>query len=172
MVALGENFYTTRGRLSRPRRCVSVHGAHRIGGPSPAAHQGRVVSCLRLRSVGMRLHAFYGDLEMVLDLKSLRINQNAVCERGGRMARAWARARQRELMAGALCVGEVGRLLSPRRSSCRFIGRQKTSPLNAGLCITRCVDQMPNRPDGNQRARKPVQCVRAESFFPSKSGPQ
>ncbi len=33
---------------------------------------------------------------------------------------------------------------------------KKTSPLNAGLCITRCVDQMPNRPDENARARKPV----------------
>ncbi len=68
--------------------------------PVVAKFCGIVIRLLCLRSVGMRPHAFYGDSEMVLDLKSLRIIQNADCERERRMVMAWARAHQRELMAG------------------------------------------------------------------------
>ena len=55
---------------------------------------------LCLHSLGMRLHAFCGDSEMVLDLDSLRIIQQEVSEPVKQMVMAWAKDHRRELMAG------------------------------------------------------------------------
>jgi Domain of unknown function (DUF4160) len=76
--------------------------------PVVAKFCGIVIRLLCLRLVGMRLHAFYGDSEMVLDLKSLRIIQDAVSEPERRMVMAWARAHQRELMAGHFAASNPG----------------------------------------------------------------
>jgi hypothetical protein len=46
------------------------------------------------------LHAFYGDSELVLDLKSLRIIDGSFAEPVKQMVLAWAKAHQRELLAG------------------------------------------------------------------------
>jgi Domain of unknown function (DUF4160) len=76
--------------------------------PVVAKFCGIVIRLLCLGTLGMRLHAFYGDREMVLDLKSLRVLQEEVSEPVKRMVLAWARAHQGELMAGRFAARSSG----------------------------------------------------------------
>ncbi len=69
--------------------------------PVIARFCGIVIRLLSLRSFGTRLHAFYGDSELVLDLKSLRIIDGSFAEPAKQIVLAWAKAHQRELLAGA-----------------------------------------------------------------------
>ena len=59
-----------------------------------------MIRLLSLQSLGTRLHAFHGDSELVLDLKSLRVIDGSFTEPLKQMVLAWARAHQRELLAG------------------------------------------------------------------------
>ncbi len=68
--------------------------------PVIARFCGIVIRLLSLQSLGPRLHAFYGDSELVLDLKSLRIIDGSFAEETKQMVLAWAKAHQRDLLAG------------------------------------------------------------------------
>ena len=68
--------------------------------PVVARFCGIVIRLLCLRSLGMRLHAFHGDSEMVVELDTLRVLQEEVSEPVKLMVLAWAKDHQRELKAG------------------------------------------------------------------------
>ncbi len=72
--------------------------------PVVARFCGIVIRLLCLGTLGMRLHAFHGDGEMVLDLRSLRVLQEEVSEPVKRMVLDWAKAHQGEIMAGRFSV--------------------------------------------------------------------
>ena len=69
--------------------------------PVIARFCGIVIRMLYLPLLGLRLHAFHGDAEMVVDLSSLRILENTVPEHVRLLAMAWIKEHQRELLAGA-----------------------------------------------------------------------
>lgn len=68
--------------------------------PVIARFYGIVIRLLSLGSLGTRLHACYGDTEMVLDLASLRILQNNVQDGVKEQVIAWAKEHQNDLLAG------------------------------------------------------------------------
>ena len=68
--------------------------------PVIARFCGIVVRLLTLRSFGTRLHAFYRDSELVVDLKSLRIIDGAMAEPMRELFLRWAREHQNEILAG------------------------------------------------------------------------
>jgi hypothetical protein len=68
--------------------------------PVIAKFCGIVIRIMWLRSLGTRLHAFHGDSEMVVELATLRIVDENVTEPVKKMVMEWARAHQRELLAG------------------------------------------------------------------------
>ncbi len=68
--------------------------------PVLAKFCGIVIRLLSVTVFGPRLHAFYGDDELVLDLDDLRVVSGRVPERIGRMILAWARQHRAEILAG------------------------------------------------------------------------
>jgi hypothetical protein len=68
--------------------------------PVIAKFYGVVVRLLCLRSLGSRIHAFYGDSEMVIDLATLRVLENNLPDTVKWMVLAWAREHRGEIMAG------------------------------------------------------------------------
>ena len=63
-----------------------------------ARFSGIVIRMLYLRGMGARLHAFYGEGEMVVELATLRILQVDVPPHVSRLVLAWAARHQRELL--------------------------------------------------------------------------
>ena len=68
--------------------------------PVIARFCGIVIRILSLRAFGVRLHAFHGDAEMVVDLKTLRIVDGNLPEPIREMVLAWVRQHQQELLGG------------------------------------------------------------------------
>ena len=68
--------------------------------PVIARFYGVVIRMLSLRSFGVRLHAFHGDREMVVDLKTLQVIEGNLPEAMREMVLAWVRQHQRELLGG------------------------------------------------------------------------
>lgn len=79
--------------------------------PVLAKFCGIVIRLLSLRPMGPRLHAFYGDHEMVLDLDEIRVVSGMLPDRASRMAIAWARQHREEILAG------LGMAPHPNRSA-------------------------------------------------------
>ncbi len=65
--------------------------------PVIAKFCGIVIRLLTLRSFGNRIHAFYGDEELVLDLDEMRIVSGHLPDRVLRMVMAWARQHRDEI---------------------------------------------------------------------------
>jgi len=68
--------------------------------PVIARFCGIVIRMLSLRAFGVRLHAFHGDGEMVVDLKTLRIIEGNLPEAVKELVLAWVRLHQQELLGG------------------------------------------------------------------------
>jgi hypothetical protein len=68
--------------------------------PVIARFYGIVIRMLSLRSFGVRLHAFHGDGEMVVDLKTLRVIDGNLPEAIREMVLAWVGQHQQELLGG------------------------------------------------------------------------
>jgi len=66
--------------------------------PVLAKFYGIVIRMLCLRSLGARLHAFYGDAEMVIDLSSLRVVDGDLPAGIRQLVMAWAEQHQASLM--------------------------------------------------------------------------
>lgn len=66
--------------------------------PVIAEFGGVIIRLLRLRSLGHRLHAFYGDDELVVDLAELRVVEGLLPERIGRQVMEWARQHRLEIL--------------------------------------------------------------------------
>lgn len=65
--------------------------------PVLAKFCGVVIRLLCLRSLGARLHACYGDSEMVIDLANGNVLQDEMPERIRRMVLAWAKQHRAEI---------------------------------------------------------------------------
>lgn len=68
--------------------------------PVLAKFCGIVIRLLSLRTLGPRIHAFYGDEELVVDLDDLRVVSGHMPDRIGRMVLTWARQHREEILAG------------------------------------------------------------------------
>lgn len=68
--------------------------------PVLAKFCGIVIRLLSVPSFGHRIHAFYGDDELVVDLEDLRVVSGRLPDRVGRMVLAWARQHREEILAG------------------------------------------------------------------------
>jgi len=68
--------------------------------PVIARFCGIVIRMLSLRTFGVRLHAFHGDGEMVVDLKTLRVIEGNLPETIRDMVLAWVGQHQQELLGG------------------------------------------------------------------------
>jgi hypothetical protein len=68
--------------------------------PVIARFCGIVVRLLWLRAFGTRLHAFYGDSEMVVDLRTLRVVEGTLPDARRSLFLMWAQDHQQELLAG------------------------------------------------------------------------
>lgn len=68
--------------------------------PVIARFCGIVIRMLTLQPFGVRLHAFHGDGELVVDLKTLRVIEGNLPETVKEMVLAWMRTHQRELLGG------------------------------------------------------------------------
>jgi hypothetical protein len=68
--------------------------------PVIARFCGIVIRMLSLRAFGVRLHAFHGDGEMVVDLKTMRIIEGNLPESVKDLVLAWVRLHQQELLGG------------------------------------------------------------------------
>ncbi len=66
--------------------------------PVLAKFCGIVIRLLSSRVLGNRLHAFYGDAELVLNLADLSIIQGELPPRAQRMALAWAKQHQNQVL--------------------------------------------------------------------------
>lgn len=66
--------------------------------PVIARFCGIVIRMLCLSAFGVRLHAFYGDAEMVVDLRDLRIVTAEVPPHVQELVLEWARRHQSELL--------------------------------------------------------------------------
>lgn len=66
--------------------------------PVLAKFGGIVIRLLCLRSMGARLHAFYGNEELVVDVDEVRVVSGQAPERVSRMVLAWARQHRREIL--------------------------------------------------------------------------
>lgn len=72
--------------------------------PVLAKFYGIVIRLLCVRSLGARLHAFYGDSELVIHLDTLRVIQGDVPQRVTELVLEWARAHYQELLADSARV--------------------------------------------------------------------
>ena len=68
--------------------------------PVIARFYGIVIRMLSLRVFGVRLHAFHGDGEMVVDLKTLRVIEDTLPKAIREMVLAWIGQHQEELLGG------------------------------------------------------------------------
>ena len=68
--------------------------------PVIARFYGVVIRMLSLRVFGVRLHAFHGDREMVVDLKTLRVIEDTLPETIREMVLDWIGEHQQELLGG------------------------------------------------------------------------
>jgi hypothetical protein len=68
--------------------------------PVIARFCGIVIRMLSLRAFGVRLHAFHGDGEMVVDLKTMRIIEGNLPEAAKDLVLAWVGLHQQELLGG------------------------------------------------------------------------
>jgi hypothetical protein len=68
--------------------------------PVIARFRGIVIRMLNLRTFGVRLHAFHGDREMVVELKTLRVIEGNLPEGIRELVLAWVGQHQRELLGG------------------------------------------------------------------------
>ena len=68
--------------------------------PVIARFCGIVIRMLSLRTFGVRLHAFHGDGEMVIYLKTLRVIEGNLPETIREMVLSWVRQHQQELLGG------------------------------------------------------------------------
>src|SRR5262245_28820674 len=59
---------------------------------------GIVIRLLKLRPFGSRLHAFYVNDELVVDLDEVRVVSGRLPDRAMRMVLAWARQHRREIL--------------------------------------------------------------------------
>jgi hypothetical protein len=67
--------------------------------PVIAKFYGIVIRLLCIRPIGARLHAFYGDSELVITLPTLRIIQDDAPPGVRALVLAWARRHHHELLA-------------------------------------------------------------------------
>ncbi|MBI2924928.1 MAG: DUF4160 domain-containing protein [Verrucomicrobia bacterium] len=67
--------------------------------PVIARFYGIVIRMLCARALGARIHAFYGDSELVVSLWPLRIIQGDAPQRVSELVLEWARQHQQELLA-------------------------------------------------------------------------
>ena len=72
--------------------------------PVIAKFYGIVIRLLCIGPLGARLHAFYGDSELVITLPSLKVLQAGEDDRVTRVVLDWARRHYGELMADASLV--------------------------------------------------------------------
>jgi hypothetical protein len=77
--------------------------------PVLAKFCGIVIRLLSLPSLGPRLHAFYGDDELVLNLEDLRVVSGHMPDRIARMIITWARHHRDEILAGISALPVPGR---------------------------------------------------------------
>ena len=68
--------------------------------PVIARFCGIVIRMLSLRPFGVRLHAFHGDGEMVVDLKTLRVIEGNLPEAMRELVLDWIGQHQQELLGG------------------------------------------------------------------------
>ena len=68
--------------------------------PVIARFYGIVIRMLSLLTFGVRLHAFHGDGEMVVDLKTLRVIEGTLPEAIRELVLAWIGLHQKELLGG------------------------------------------------------------------------
>lgn len=66
--------------------------------PVIAKFYGIVIRLLCVQSLGARIHAFYGDCELVINLPNLRIIQGEAPQKVKDLVLDWARRHYRELM--------------------------------------------------------------------------
>ena len=66
--------------------------------PVIAKFYGIVIRMLCARALGARIHAFYGDSELVVSLWPLRIIQGDAPQRVSELVLEWARQHQQELL--------------------------------------------------------------------------
>jgi len=66
--------------------------------PVIARFCGVVIRLLVLQPMGTRIHAFHGDGELVVDLKTLRVIQGALPGSLGELVMDWVRNHQLELL--------------------------------------------------------------------------
>ena len=85
-----------RRRIGRERKKKTM--------PVLAKFYGIVIRLLCVRSLGARLHAFYGDAELVINLRTLKIIQSDAPPRVRELVLVWARQHYRELQANAELV--------------------------------------------------------------------
>ena len=69
--------------------------------PVLAKFYGIVIRLLCVRSLGARLHAFYGDAELVINLRTLKIIQGDAPPRVRELVLEWARQHYPELLEDA-----------------------------------------------------------------------
>ena len=67
--------------------------------PVIARFYGIVIRMLCARALGARIHAFYGDSELVVSLWPLRIIQGDAPQRVSDLVLEWARQHQQEFLA-------------------------------------------------------------------------
>lgn len=66
--------------------------------PVIAKFYGIVIRLLCLKSFGTRLHAFYGDSELVINLSTLKVIQGEAPQRVKELVLEWARSHYQELL--------------------------------------------------------------------------
>ncbi len=72
--------------------------------PVIARFCGIVIRLLCLRPFGARLHAFYGDTEIIITLPTLEVIQGDAPPVVRRVVLAWARRHYRELLANTRLI--------------------------------------------------------------------
>lgn len=68
--------------------------------PVLAKFSGIVIRLLSLGAFGHRIHAFYGDEELVVDLDSVQVVSGHLPRRPGRLVLHWVRQHREEVLAG------------------------------------------------------------------------
>lgn len=66
--------------------------------PVLAKFGGIVIRLLCLHPMGARLHAFYGDEELIVDVDDVRVVSGWAPDRVARQVLAWARQHRREIL--------------------------------------------------------------------------
>lgn len=68
--------------------------------PVLAKFSGIVIRLLCLGRFGPRIHAFYRDQELVIDLEDVRVLSGRLPDRFARIVLAWVRQHRQEILAG------------------------------------------------------------------------